>query len=201
MMCRRRMSYPICGGKMWRNFAIITITFIAVLWILLTPLNKLGRIEDERALPPQPGEVLTADKINAFLLTWSEFMSKDVSRFGVQQISLTDGRPGEKFSPQLIRWLDGQGWNVDRFFFIEQRLKAAVKTAALTEHLEANKKVLRQLRLNDASDSELENMKKIIARQEQQINAEKITDGELSLIKDNLYRINAILEGKEVVRP
>lgn len=171
-------------------------------WIILTPLNRIGKISfNNYDTPPTPGEAITFQEMNAFLEVWSKYLQKDIGKYGLQQISLVVGKPSEKFPPQLVRWLDQEGWNVDRFFYLEQRLKAIVKTALLMEHLEANRQIYTQMSGRGGDSAALENMRRILQEQEHNLNAEKISPQELGLVKDNLYKINAVLEGNAIYSP
>lgn len=58
---------------------------------------------------------------------WSEFMQKDISRYGLLQISLTNTIPSEGFSPQLVRWLKNEGWDADRFSMLNNALRLRLK--------------------------------------------------------------------------
>ena len=71
------------------------------------------------------------------------------SRIGARQISLTMGPASEKFPVKTVNWLAARGWNADRFFYVEQRMKAIVKSAFLQEHV---KSTIRMLEQGGASD-------------------------------------------------
>ena len=45
------------------------------------------------------------------------------------------------------------------------------------------------------------NLQQIVQEQEQQLSAEKFTSQELELVRNNLYQIDAVLEGKAVIEP
>lgn len=181
----------------WRNNLIILAAVILVGWIIATPVNRIGKISFNRYdQAPVADEKITPQEMKSFLVVWSQFMQKDLSRSGIQQLSLARGKPSEVLPAPLLRWLRGEGWNADRFFFVEQRLRVIVKTAVLKRNLEANRKMLTTVKNIDQ-----ESMRRIIEEQERQVNAEKVTPAELELVSGNLYQINAILEGKAVYNP
>lgn len=184
-----------------KKILILLLTFVVLFFVLTTPLSRLGRFNQNKFnLPPQAGEVITVPEMKAFLETWSRFLQKDIGKYGVQQVSLTGAKPSEGFSPYLVRWLKKEGWNADRFFYVEQRLKAIVKTALLAENIDSNKKILEQRR-REGKDGTVSNIMKIIEAQEKQFNTEKVTPQELDMVKGTLYQINAILEGKAIYEP
>ncbi len=181
----------------WRNNLILLAAVIFVGWVIATPVNRIGKISlNSYDQAPAADEKITPQEMKSFLAIWSQFMQKDLSRSGIQQLSLASGKPSEVLPAPLLRWLKGEGWNADRFFFVEQRLRVIVKTAVLKRNLEANQKMLSSVKGKDQ-----ENMRRIIEEQERQVNAEKVTPEELNLVSGNLYQINAILEGKAVYSP
>lgn len=180
-----------------RNNLIILAAIFLVGWIIVTPVNRIGKINlNSYDRAPAADQTITPKEMKSFLMVWSQFLQKDLSRRGIQQLSLASGKPSEVLPAPLLRWLKGEGWNADRFFFVEQRLRAIVKTVVLKRNLEANQKML-----STVSGMDQENMRRIIAEQERQINAEKVTSEELKLVSDSLYQVNAILEGKAVYQP
>ncbi len=138
--------------------------------------------------PQKNAEQLTPNEINAFLELWPEYLQTNASKSEPQQISLTTGYPSEKYSPQLRRWFEYKKWNIDRFFYVEQRLKAIVKTEMLLNNISANKKM--------AAQGE-RNLHPIIAEQEKRVGAEKVTDEELEMVRPVLYKIHQILEAEK----
>lgn len=179
-----------------RKNLILLAAALLTLWVIFTPLNRIGRLRlHYYDTPPQPNEVLTAHEVDNFLALWSEFLQTSMSR-NLPQMSLSSGVPSQILSGTALRWFAGHGWNVDRFFYVEQRLRAAVKTAQLMQHLEANRKLSHTI-----NDQNYRNMEQIISEQERKINAEKLTVDELALVSGNLYQINAILDGKLIYQP
>lgn len=181
------------------RYSVLFTAVVLLAWIISTPLPRLGKINlygfDN---PPRIGEAITYPETVSFLQLWSEFMQKDISRYGLLQISLTNTIPSEGFSPQLVRWLKNEGWDADRFFYVEQRLKAAVKTAYLKENLKTNRNILQHMPKHGSDKINYENMLEIVESQEQQLNVEKVRPEELILVSQDLYTIKDVLDGKVV---
>ncbi len=169
-----------------------SIAFVTL--VICTPIQNIGRLGTAYSEPPVAGENLTLKSMNAFLKTWPEFIKTDIS---LQQLSLSGTSAAEKFPPQVVRWLRANGWNAEHFFYIEQRLREAVTAAGLQQTIDSNKLILQKMR----EDAAAENLQKIISMQQAQLAAIKITPAELELVKNNLYQINQILEGKAVLKP
>ncbi len=132
------------------------------------------------------------EEMNRFLPVWSEYLASDVSQIGARQISLTMGKASEKFPLQTIRWLKDRGWNADRFFYVEQRLKAIVKSAFMQEHIKATVHVLET---GGVSGVDSVTVQRMIDDQKQRINVEQITPGELDMVMPDLILISDILDG------
>lgn len=172
-----------------RKKVLILIAAILGLGIVLTtPLSNISRLGMERVKPTAPKELLDVDEINAFLVVWSEFAQKDISR-SMAQISLSSS--GE-IPTRVIRWLYARGWDAQRFFVVEQRLRELVAIATLQNSLEDNRKLMSKMSGG--------NLKDIVASQENQLKAQKYNPQELALVRGNLYQISQVLEGKGVVK-
>ena len=103
----------------WRNNLILLAAVIFVGWVIATPVNRIGKISlNSYDQPPAADEKITPQEMKSFLAIWSQFMQKDLSRSGIQQLSLASGKPSEVLPAPLLRWLKGEGWNADRFFFV-----------------------------------------------------------------------------------
>lgn len=138
-------------------------------------------------------ETISHNEMNNFLNVWSKYLQNDVSKIGARQLSLTTGSASEKFPIQTINWLTKEGWNADRFFYVEQRMKAIVKSAFLQEHIRSTISMLE----SQASESGVygQNAQRMIDEQKQRINVEKISKDEINMVTPNLVLISDILDG------
>ena len=177
----------------FRKLGILVVVFIGVAWVLSTPLQLLGRPLSYRT-PPHSDERLDAPQMNEFLRLWSIYLHK----FGQEKLpplSLENKRASASAPWRLKLWLYTEGWDVDRFFFVEDRLHSIVKTAYNQRNIAANKQLKEQNAANKTALSE------IIQRQEKSANPEGITPEELALVKDNLDKVIGILQGSLAYKP
>ncbi len=172
----------------WRQWGILALSFGFLYFILTTPMPKLAVWQPFYGTPDENAEVVTPKEINAFLELWPEFLKTNAANKEARQLSLANGKASEVLSPSLKRWFEVKGWDIDRFFYVEQRLRAIVKTEMILSNIQNNKKLLEKGR-----DS---NLKNIISEQERQVNAEKISNEELEMIRPVLYKVNKILENE-----
>ncbi len=168
-------------------------SFVLLAVVLTTPLAELGRFGGSYGNRPEPEQILSLDELNAFLNVWSEFIRKDIGGYGSRQLSLSSRGAEDGFPPQLVRWLRRQGWNVERFFYNEQKIRELLNAAALENNLNANRLLSKKMGGN-------ENLKNIIRNQEEQLGLIKVNPKELALIKANLYQVNLIMDGKAVLK-
>ena len=164
------------------------LIFLSV--VLTTPLSNIARFGANYDIPPSPKDTLNVKEINAFLIVWSEFMQRGLDK-SMQQISLQEN---SEIPSQVRRWLRAKGWNAERFFSIEQRLKELAAIATLQNNLEDNRGLLKTM-----SGTGADNLKNIISSQEKQFKALSYDPNELALVRSNLYQIEQVLSGKGVL--
>lgn len=134
--------------------------------------------------------------MNSFLGLWSELMHKDIGGYRSQQLSLSNQSTQNGFPPQLVRWLNRQGWSAERFFYDEQKLRELVNVARLEKTIAANENLLKQNTVNDTLKTSL---REIVGKHKKQLSAIKVNPQELALVKENLYQITQILDGTAVL--
>jgi len=172
----------------WRQWGILAVSFGFLYFILTTPMHRLAVWQPYYGTPEENADVITDREVNAFLELWPVFLQTNAARKAVAQLSLANGKASEVLSAPLKRWFEVKGWDVDRFFYIEQRLRAIIKTEMLLTNIQSNKKLM-----DKGKD---ENLKNIVTEQERRINTEKITPEELEMIRPVLYKVNKILENE-----
>lgn len=173
-----------------KKIFILIAALLVLAAVLTTPLTDIGRFGASYSHPPSPENTLDVGEINAFLEVWSKFMQKDISRT-MSQVSLSSD---SAVPAQVRRWLYAEGWNAERFFGVEQRLRELKSIAELQNSLDANRRLLVKM-----SGAGAENLKNIVESQERQFKALRYNPQELALVRANLYQITQVLEGKAVV--
>ena len=168
---------------------LVALFFLGV--ILTTPLSNIARLGANYDTQPSFEDVLTVRELNSFLHVWSEFMQKDLGKT-MGQVSLQEN---SEIPYQVKRWLSNKGWNAERFFSLEQRLKELVSIATLQNNLEDNKKLLKEM-----SGAGSDNIKDIVSAQEKHFKALSYNPKELAIVRNNLYQIEQVLSGKGVLK-
>ena len=173
---------------------IFSVLLVAVYFAnLMYTDSKEAKIKLEQML-----RKTTVDKaeMDRFLPVWAEYLEDGVSRIGARQISLTMGPASEKFPVKTVNWLAARGWNADRFFYVEQRMKAIVKSAFLQEHV---KSTIRMLEQGGASGVDGSAVQRMIDEQKQRLGVEKISPAEIDMVTPDLVLISDILDGTKPI--
>ncbi|MBE6445044.1 MAG: hypothetical protein E7019_03170 [Alphaproteobacteria bacterium] len=167
---------------------IILLSAIVILFITLTtPLTKISTVHLSYNDPLNESEILSVNEINDFMEVWSKFI-KEGHYQKMTQISLSND---SQVPTSVISWLELEGWSAQRFFAVEQRLRFLVSVATLENGLEANIKLLKRSRNINISN--------IVETQKQKLSSLKYSSQELALVKENMYQISAVLDGKGII--
>ena len=160
------------------------------------------------ALIPNPtSKEISEQELMAFLPVWADYMQQNISELGKRPVSLASGAPEDNLSDEAKEWLLRRLWYPKRFFYVEQRLRAILKTLDQQEQSNALiadlSKQYEELSVQQAQNvipdpkltSQMSGIENMIHQQQQQQNVEQISDAELNLIapmkaavKDTLYK-------------
>lgn len=160
------------------------------------------------ALIPNPtSKEISESELQAFLPVWADYMQQNISELGKRPVSLASGAPEDNLSDEAKEWLLRRLWYPKRFFYVEQRLRAILKTLDQQEQSNALiadlSKQYEELSVQQAQNvipdpkltSQMSGIENMIHQQQQQQNVEQISDAELNLIapmkaavKDTLYK-------------
>lgn len=142
------------------------------------------------------GEPIGKGEMNSFLDVWEDYVNSWISNIGVRQLSLTTSTRPDKKMPYLTKaWLNRRGWEVDRFFYVEQRMRAIVKTLEAEDRAQKTIDLLEKQMKYETSGGSIENIKRLIAYQESIINIEKVTKKEKEMVRPRLEEISKLLIG------
>ena len=167
------------------KFLVLVASFAFLAWFLPQPLMEIG-ISRPYASPPVDGQKISADELNEFLNLWSRMTHGPLQKY-VGQISLASGK---SYPRPLVKWLEVQNWDVERFFYDEQRLHGLIGCAALQENIDSNVSLSRH---------DLSGLRQIINEQRQKLGGCRFDDDELELVRANLYQITEIFAGRAVM--
>lgn len=175
------------------RLSTLLLVIVAILMISLWYYRSTVGVPEEvvEVVVASP-DIITPEEMEAFLPTWSKYAHSKISKNNFRQISLSDKTASKK----LEKWLHKRGWEVERFFYVEQRLASIIKSIYLQKHSEDTIKLLQE-QLKSEKDLQIaDNIKKLIASQEQISNVEGVSAAEMAMVSPRLTEIEQILEGK-----
>lgn len=172
--------------SIYKKFAIKFATYIALAWFVCQPLTEVFRYKPYFEMPEEEYEI-THKELNAFLTVWGNMMQSSFREKFTSSSLKAEG----KHPKCLQTWLEIQHWNIDRFFYDEQRIKDLVEYVDVKHQLSDNAKISRSSHIN------LNDMNQAL---EKRLDANLYSDEELDLIETNLYQITEVLSGKAILR-
>ncbi len=160
-------------------------SFSLLIWFSFQPLSKLG-LNKPYYTPPTAGQQLDAYELNEFLGLWSRILQGPLRKY-MRQISLSSNG---QYPEAVVKWLDAQNWNTERFFYNEQRLLGILDYVNLRMNLKSNQELSKKGGVD---------LKELISEQQKRMKACPYHEAELDLIENNLYQITEILAGRAVL--
>lgn len=140
-------------------------------------------------------ETISQNELRAFLKTWHRYHREGIDKLGFTELSLVTDSTAAEANPDVARWLERKGWNADRFFYVEGRIRAIISTIKKDEQIEQNRRLMLQ-QAQSAGDSELSRtLLKSAEEQNRKFNVEKITPQERAMIRPQMDDIIALLKG------
>ncbi|MBE6443811.1 MAG: hypothetical protein E7020_03990 [Alphaproteobacteria bacterium] len=163
---------------------ILIIVFYGFWWLFSHPLNKIG-VDMPYFSPPAEDHKIDAEELSSFLDLWSRMMQSGLKQ-KVAQVSLRSA--DSQYPQELVKWLEAQNWNVERFFYNEQRLAEIVDCVNLRKSYKSNVKLAKQSKLGE-----------IVKDLKQKLEVCSYDDDEMALVEANLYQITEIFAGRAVL--
>lgn len=180
------------SGRIWK---ILFLLLVAGAGIRYCNLYREEQKIDLSQIPDRTSAEVGKEELMAFLPVWSDYVQQNISELGQKPVSLESGRPEDNLSPKAQEWLLRRGWHPRRFFYVEQRLRAALKTLQCRRHGAEVVKSL-QDQLDDLREQQsltmqpdprimsLENsIENMIREQQARADIEKISPAELELVE------------------
>lgn len=185
---RKRRAYLIA-------IAVSVIILLGVAWGCYTYTER-------GYAPVYPNNIVSTSRtisqneLRAFLKTWHRYRQEGMDKLGFTELSLVTNSSPAQANPDLARWLERKGWDADRFFYIEERIRAIISTIKRDEQIAKNQKLmLQQAKAGGSSELSTALLKNAEA-QNQKINIEKITSAERAMIKPQMQDIISLLKGE-----
>ena len=185
---------------------ILIAVVLAVVFVAIPFYNPQKGMLKRSALPEllSKENVITFDELNRFLETWSKFITKKYHLDGKKKIDYHIDKPRKAFPHTTLKWIENEGWDVDRFFEIEKRLRAII---VYIVRKQGSDKVIRSLENQLAQTTDPEMTRNIMTMIDEQTamykdtKDTKFSDSEVRMVMPNLEIVKDILDGKAIYRP
>ena len=175
------------------RYIILLIAFVLILRVLSFSIAPNKGYDTETRCPPMStAEQISFIEIDKFLKDWVEYVEKGYYEKVSEKISLRDGDIEDNLPMSVKLWFDMKCWKAERFFYIEDRLKASINTLYLRRHSASILAILNE-RITSENESEYQN---IIDMQKKIANIENISDEELKIVEMREAEIAKILNTK-----
>ncbi len=188
-----------------RKKAVIRwLVFILLAYFITRPMYYPGvgnnpDIRKEELLRLQQGNVLSPEETDRFLISWSELLEKGFDNNELIELLNSNQKPKHALSPRERRWIELQGWNLNRFFFIGRRLKKIIEECHKLQKAKVKRISLEQQLNNTKDESIIGTIKRIIADDSRL--SDNVTQTEVDLIMPKLEVIEDILKGGVAYKP
>ena len=169
-----------------KKISIACASYILLIWFIFQPLTEFG-IHMPYYEMSENGHEISHSELDSFLNIWSKLMQSRYSGdFNKRSLSMKTEYPSS-----LRKWLKLQYWDIERFFYDEQRIRDLLEYVDTMQELEDDKQITR-------SSSKV-NLSNIIDELEKRLEANPFGKKELDLISANRYQISEILAGRAIL--
>lgn len=178
----------------WKKYLILLLAFLLVLKVFSCRLVDYETEGFKKQCPSVSTLVVVTDnEVEAFLPLWQEYIKSGMSKEVSDKISLISGDFAEKLPLRIQVWLNKHCWTPERFFYVEQRLQAILRTLYLQQHTSAVKQVLTEQMENETDEDKVKMYQDMIVIQDKISGIEGVTSSEISLVQKRQKQIENIL--------
>lgn len=166
--------------KETKRYIILALVFLFLIKVLSCSIvPQTDKHAEQRCKPMNSKKQITLSETEEFLDLWSEYINKGYDKAVSDKISLMDGDIESNIPISLQLWFNNKCWTADRFYYVEDRLKAAIRTLYLKRHAENILEILNEQKNEDNA----EQYDQMIEMQNKIANIENISELELDFVK------------------
>lgn len=137
---------------------------------------------------------ISKNELAAFLKTWPEYKQAGLDKVGLSQYAQSDA---EMASPKTSRWLRRKGWDVKRFYYIEQRVRAIISTIKKDDFILKNNQMIMAQAQGSGNSDVTGALLKLAQSEYKKLNIEKITPQERAMVTPQIDEIINVLQGSQ----
>lgn len=126
---------------------------------------------------------ITESELKSFLSLWREFYAKYGEETYFTEVSLIQKLPSEILPINMKLWLRFKGWDTNRFFYFEQRLREILDNINMKRHAKDVISVMNDSLKNENDKAMRENIKSVIATQQNILDNQTTNAEETALVE------------------
>lgn len=147
------------------------------------------------------GSQLDFTETKQFLELWSDYLTKRIGKSGGYSVSLSNQDIKKALPARSVKWIEDNGWDVQRFFYVEQRLRSIIKAASLKEQARDSRESLEQQLAANNDPAVAQGIRKLLEEQKNLYKIENVSEEEIAMVEPHLEVMKDILSGKIIYRP
>ena len=182
------------------------IVFIGLAYFVTRPMYYPGMGDNpmprriSAQIQPQ-NNIISFQEMDNFLFLWSKFLEQDFATPNMTALLDINNAPNQKLSSRAQKWLKNNNWNVDRFFYVGQRLHTVVKACQLKILAQETSESLK-LQLEQTKDEGVRTtIERLMDQQSKMYQTLKVSEGEIEMVMPHLKTVEEILSGKLIYKP
>lgn len=168
----------------YKKMGILFVSYLFLGWFLFQPLTEVFRYKPYYSMS-ESGHEITHKELNSFLMVYSNMMQSSFKEHFYSKSMRSE------IPKSFQKWLNLQYWDIDRFFYDEQRISDLLEYIEVKKQLQDNEKISKSSNIN---------LKNINSALEKTLQAYEYNEKELNLIEANIYQISEIFAGRAVLK-
>ena len=170
---------------------VLFVVLVLLAWLVSCPIVDIARTKN--CPPPETTQTLSAKETDVFLSHFREYIARGLNKEVPEEFYTDEQKPHERLPLFVRAWFNKKCIAPERFYYVEQRLRATLKILDAKENFERLQNHLKEEdgfadKAEDVEDSTFENVQK------EALNTEFISKEELEMVKKRESKIRALLE-------
>lgn len=174
---------------------LVVVALMFVGWYIFTYQDKSYAPVYPLGVEVSTSPEISASELRAFLKTWHKYLEDGMDKVGYSQLSLSSKHSAAEITPKVARWLKRKGWNPDRFFYVEQRLRAIITTIKRDERIVKTNMMIKKRLKNEDNGNLATALSRLSENESKKLNVEQITEAERRLVAPELEEVIILLKG------
>ncbi len=182
-----------------KHIYIILAIFIVAMIVLA---STVCHMQNEKLAPHYPdGKVSTsnqisAEEIRAFLRTWIKYCEENENCPQLPELSYDTTDSANQLDSSLSSWLKRRGWDVNRFAYIDMRLRIIISTILRDKEILKRQRLMQDGANNTEDATVATTLRRAADFQRKNLNIEQISAAERELVEPQLEALIKVLQGQ-----